>query len=294
LIDLLNYQLFSFGKTPITPLGLITLLALSILLIYLSGKLKRLLVNTLLTRTPLGLGARQAVGTILRYLILVVGFIVILQTVGIDLTAFNVLAGAVGIGIGLGLQNIANNFISGLIILMERPVQVGDRVEIGGVTGKVAAIGARATRVLTNDNIAIIVPNSKLISENVVNWSYGPKGVRFRVKIMVVHEADTNLVRDLMTQAAKENEGVAEDPAPAVRFVKMDEEGLYLELRVWTRDRLDDPGSLESDLRFAIVQKFRQHNIRLSNNQPEPDAQETGEVTDTRPGRAENEISDVM
>ncbi len=271
VIDLLDYQLFSIGQTTVTPTGIISFLILSFLLIYLSGKARHILVVKLLERTPLKYGARQAIGTITRYFLLFVGFIVILQTVGIDLTAFNVLAGAVGIGIGLGLQGIANNFISGLIILIERPIQVGDRIELAGVTGKVVSIGARATRILTNDNIAIIVPNSKLVSENVVNWSYENETVRFKIPIMVAHETDIHLVSDLMLTAAGENDDVAEIPAPSVRFVKIDEEGLYFELRAWSKVRLHNPAALRSDLTFAIVDKLRSLNIRMSRNQMAPD-----------------------
>src|SRR6478735_7357154 len=129
--ELINYKLFPLGQTYVTPMGIAYFVIGMIVLVWGTGRIKRLLVATLLSRTPLQSGARQAIGTIARYLLLFIGFIVVLQAAGIDLTAFNVLAGAVGIGIGLGLQNIANNFISGLIILIERPIQVGDFIEIG-------------------------------------------------------------------------------------------------------------------------------------------------------------------
>lgn len=270
VLDILNYQLFGLGQAQITPLSLIYLAVLTALLIYVSGKLRQLLVSKLLERTALKHGARHAIGTIVRYLMLFVGFIVILQTVGIDLTAFNVLAGAIGIGIGLGLQTIANNFISGLILLIERPIQIGDRIEIGNVTGKVMSIGARSTRILTNDNIAIIVPNSKLVSENVINWSYESETVRFKIPIMVAHETDVRLVEELMKEAANENQDVAEDPPPAVRFVKIDEEGMYFQLRAWSKVRLHKPEMLKSDLMFAIIDKLRANNIRITRNQAVP------------------------
>jgi small-conductance mechanosensitive channel len=115
---------------------------------------------------------------------------VILQTVGIDLTALSILTGAVGLGIGFGLQNIASNFISGLIILFERPVRIGDRIAVGDVEGDVMRIGARSTTVLTNDNIDIIIPNSKLITENVVNWTHNERRVRFRIPVTVAFKTD--------------------------------------------------------------------------------------------------------
>src|SRR5215813_2709546 len=161
IIDILNYNLFALGDAKITPLSIIYIVLLAGVLVYLSGKLKELLINKLLVRLKLDIGAQQAIGGIMRYVVLFIGFLIILQTVGINLTTLNVLAGAVGIGIGFGLQNIANNFISGLIILLERPIKVGDRVEVQGVTGQVQSVSARSTVIRTNDNISIIVPNSK-------------------------------------------------------------------------------------------------------------------------------------
>jgi small-conductance mechanosensitive channel len=285
VLDVLNYQLFSVGQATITPLGILVFIVLSIVLVWGTGWLRHVLVSKLLERTPLKFGARQAIGTIVRYLMLLVGFIIILQTVGVDLTAFNVLAGAVGIGIGLGLQNIANNFISGLIILLERPIQTGDRIEVGNVTGRVVAIGARSTRILTNDNIAIIVPNSKFVTENVVNWSYERETVRFKIPVMVTHETDINLLKDLMLQAARENKDVVEDPPPVVRFMKMDEEGLYFELRAWSRVRLHKPTALRSDLTFAIVNMLRENNIRVSRNQADPS--DPNAKSEPGPGRSD-------
>ncbi len=261
--DILNYSLFSLGNATITPLTLIYLTIFGVLLIYVSSKMRNLLIGKLLQRTKLDQGAQQAIGTITRYIILFVGFLVILQTVGIDLTTLNVLAGAVGIGIGFGLQNIANNFISGLIIMFERPIKVGDRIEVGEVHGRVLAIGARSTSVRTNDNIAIIVPNSKFISENVINWSFETDIVRFRVPIGVSYNSDVDLVSRLLIEAATDNEDVVSDPAPSVRFLKFEDSSLFFELRAWSRVRLHKPGLFQSNLNFAILRKFREHNIEI-------------------------------
>lgn len=262
----LNYNLFALGDAKITPLTIVYMIMLSILLVYLSGKLKSLLINKLLTKTRLDIGAQVAIGTITRYLILFIGFLIVLQSVGINLTTLNVLAGAVGIGIGFGLQNIANNFISGLIILTERPIRIGDRIEVGKVTGEVATIGPRSTRIRTNDNITIIIPNSKFISENVINWSYASNTVRFRIPILVTHDSDVDLVTDLMCEAANENNDVADSPEPTVRLVKIDGDGFLFELRAWSKVRLHRPGMFKSDLNLAIIRKFREHDIRLADS----------------------------
>lgn len=261
--NILNYNIFTLGEARITPLNIIYLILLTILLFYVSNKLKNLLVERVLGRTHLDLGARMAIGTILRYFLLLVGFLVILQTVGINLTTLNVLAGAVGIGVGFGLQNVASNFISGLIILFERPVKVGDRIEIDDINGKVTSIGARSTIVRTNDNITIIVPNSKFISENVVNWSYENNVIRFRIPVGVAYDSDIDLVRRLLLKIAADNNDVLNNPKPTVRLMKFGDSSIDLQLWVWSKAKLHRKTALTSDLNFAIWEKFRSNNIEI-------------------------------
>jgi small-conductance mechanosensitive channel len=259
----LDIPIFKLGEKELTLWLLIYLIALIILLFYVSGKLKKWLVEKLLARTDLDIGIRQATGTIFRYLMVVVGFVIILQTVGIDLTALNILAGAVGIGIGFGLQNIANNFMSGLIILFERPIKIGDRIEIGNVSGDVIHIGARSTSVLTNDNITIIIPNSKFISENVVNWSRYDRKVRFKIPVNVAYDSDVRLVEKLLLEVADENPDVLKNPVPGVRFLEFGDSGLLFELRAWSTSLLHRQGKLISSINFGIYDKFKQHKIEI-------------------------------
>lgn len=268
IVDVLNYNLFALGDAKITPLSILYIILLAIVLVWLSGKLKSLLISRLLVRLKLDTGAQQAIGTIVRYAILFVGFLIILQTVGIDLTTLNVLAGAIGIGVGFGLQNVANNFISGLIVLLERPIKTGDRIEVGGVTGQVTSVGARSTRIRTNDNIVIIVPNSKFISENVVNWSYESGTIRFRIPVAVAYDADIDAVTKILIETAKENPGTIDDPAPAVRCMKFDDSSIMLELRAYSRERLHQQGLFKSEIYLEIIRKFREQNIPLPDPQP--------------------------
>ena len=264
IITLLNYNLFVLGDAKITPLSIIYIILLAGLLIYLSGKLKHILISKLLVKLKLDIGAQQAIGGITRYIVLFVGFLIILQTVGINLTTLNVLAGAVGIGIGFGLQNIANNFISGLIILLERPIKVGDRVEVQGITGRVQSVSARSTIIRTNDNISIIVPNSKFISEHVVNWSFASNTVRFRIPLMVSYDSDVDLVKKVLTEVASESADILEDPPPSTSLVRFDEKGMFFELRAWSRTRVHNPGSLRSDLNYEIFRRFRENGIKFA------------------------------
>jgi small-conductance mechanosensitive channel len=195
--------------------------------------------------------------------ILVAGVVVGLQTIGIDLTALSVAAGGLGIGIGFGLQNIANNFMSGFIVLLERPIKVGDRIQVAGTEGRVVDIHARATTVLTNDNIAILIPNSRFITENVINWSYSDTKVRFRVPVGVSYNSDPRLVEKLLLTVAAKNQDVLTEPAPAVRFLEFGDSSLNFELRVWSSSLVHRKGKLISDLNFAILEIFRENNIEI-------------------------------
>lgn len=264
LKNILGAPLLSMGSGP--PLTLWTLLyivVLVLLLFLLAGKLRAWTVHRALIHTRLDIGARQAAGALLRYLTLFFGFVIIIQSAGIDLTSLNVMAGAVGIGIGFGLQNIAGNFISGLIIMFERPIKVGDRIVVDNIEGDVVDIGSRSTVVLTNDNINIIVPNSKFITENVVNWKFNDTKVRFRVPIGVAHGSDVRQVEHLLLEVARDEPDVLSDPEPVVRFLAFGENALELELRVWSTNAIHRKGKLISALNFAIHDKFRQQGIEV-------------------------------
>jgi small-conductance mechanosensitive channel len=232
-------------------------------ILLLARTARRILLKQILSKTPLDLGIQHAVATFTQYLVLVIGFMVGLPTVGIDLSALTFIAGAVGVGVGFGLQNITNNFISGIIILFERPIKIGDRIEVGDVNGDVVHIAARSTTVRTNDNIAIIIPNSSFISSNVINWSHGDSKVRFRVPVGVAYNSDVKTVERLLLEVAKENENVLEDPPSRVVFKEFGESALKFELRVWSSRLLHRRGVLISQLNFAIFEKFKEHGIQI-------------------------------
>jgi small-conductance mechanosensitive channel len=259
----LSVPLLQLGESALTLWTLLYLVGLVVGLAILTRLLRRWIANRLLARTRMDVGARQAVGTITAYLVFVVGLLVVLQTSGIDLTTLNILAGAVGIGVGFGLQNVISNFISGLIILFERPIKVGDRIEVGNVEGDVVRIGARSTTVVTNDNIAIIVPNSKVITENVVNWSHIGGRVRFRIPVSVAYGTDPRLVERLLLEVAAANPDVLADPAPGVRLLAFGEDGLHFELRAWSSTLLHRRGRLTSALNFAILEAFTRHGVEI-------------------------------
>lgn len=255
------------GDAQVTLLSILYFVFLLLLLVYLSGKVRRLLVEQVLARRGVNVGVREATGSIVRYVLLFIGLLVILQTVGIDLTALSILTGAVGLGIGFGLQNIASNFISGLIILFERPVRIGDRIAVGDVEGDVMRIGARSTTVLTNDNIDIIIPNSKLITENVVNWTHSERRVRFKIPVTVGFSTDPRKLETVLLEAANEVSDILTSPPPGVRFIGFGENGLEFELRAWTTSLVHRRGKFVSQINFAIYDKFKEHEIEVPNPQ---------------------------
>ncbi|MBN1397355.1 MAG: mechanosensitive ion channel [Bacteroidetes bacterium] len=261
--ELLSIPIFTIGESHLTLWTFLYLTVLFVLLIYLSGKLRTWISDRLFSHSSMHIGMRLTIGTIFRYVLIFIGMLIILQTAGIDLTTLNVLAGTIGIGVGFGLQNIANNFISGIIILIERPIKIGDRIEVGSIEGDVVHIGARSTSVITNDNITIIIPNSTLISENVINWSHNDEKVRFKIPVSVAYGSDVKLVEQLLISVAKEEKEVLEDPKPGVRFMEFGDSGLLFELRAWTNTLTHRKGLLTSKLNFAIYDKFNQNGIQI-------------------------------
>ncbi|MGF1639267.1 MAG: mechanosensitive ion channel family protein [Cyclobacteriaceae bacterium] len=263
LSSVLQYELFHIGKTDFTVGGVIYLLVFLFLLFYLSAKLQKFLIFRVFKRYNVDIGISQSIGTIIRYIILVIGLSIILQSTGLDLSALGLLAGALGVGIGFGLQNITNNFISGIIILFERPVKVGDRVEVDDILGNIIAISARSTTVITNDNIVVIVPNSNFISSTVINWSHNDRNVRFNFPVGVAYKEDPAVIKKLLLQVAKENKGVLNSPPADVLFQEFGDSSLDFILRVWTSEYSDRPAVLKSQLYYSIFEKFKEHNIEI-------------------------------
>ena len=261
--SILDVPLIPVGGTWFTLWNLLYLFLLLFILIYLTGKFRSWIVNRLLARSQVNIGVRQAIASIVRYGVLALGFIIIVQSSGIDLSALTVLAGALGIGVGFGLQNIINNFVSGLIILFERPIKVGDRIEVGEVAGNVVNISPRATTVVTNDNIAVIVPNSDFISSKVINWSYTDRDVRLNFPVGVSYASDPEVVRRVLHEVAVEHPGVLENPAPDVLFREFGDSSLNFNLRVWTRQFSTTPGVLRSQLYYEIWKKLKANQIEI-------------------------------
>jgi small-conductance mechanosensitive channel len=245
----------------VTPLKLLIVIALLVVLVWATRRTTHWFVDHVLARRGVDVGLREALGAITRYAVIGLGTLVILQAAGINLTSLNVLVGAIGVGLGFGLQNITSNFFSGLILLLERPIRIGDRVEIAGAVGEVREIAARATTLITDENVAVIVPNSQFISERVINWSRPNALTAYVLTFHVAQGSDPELVRRLLLAAAEGHQRVVRAPAPEVEFERVGLRALQFRLQVWSRDDLKTAGTLRSDLNFAVWKQLAASGI---------------------------------
>jgi len=254
---------FYLGDLPVTPGFLLRTFLYLLLLGLFSGWARRFLRDRVLTHTSLDAGQRYAFARVAGYLILFFGVVLGLQSVGVNLSSLLLVGGAVGIGIGFGLQNVANNFIAGLILLLERPIKVGDRIEVESINGDVVRILARSTWIRTNDNVVIIVPNSHLTENRVINWTANDRRVRFPVPFGVSYASDPLQVRRVALAVASQIPDILTDPKPDIVFAGFGDSSLNFEMRVWTENAVQNPKVLVSDVYFALFEAFRQNKIEI-------------------------------
>ncbi len=243
------------------------LIALLIAVFWLSSRTKHFLFNRFLARSGLDRGLQHAIAQIVGYAVLIIGIIIVLENAGIHIGTLTVFAGAVGVGVGFGLKNIASNFISGLLILAERPIAIGDRIEVAGITGQVRQIRARSTLIMTNDNIAMIVPNEKFIDSPVTNWTYTDRRVRFRLPVGVAYGSDVTKVREALIAAAREHTATLSDPAPDAFLEKFGDSTIDFQLVVWSEEMSRRPSRFRSDLNYLIYEHLSGAGIEIPNPQ---------------------------
>ncbi|MGB5477527.1 MAG: mechanosensitive ion channel domain-containing protein [Thermoanaerobaculia bacterium] len=215
----------------------------------------------LLPKVDLPRGVPETISRLTRYVVIVVGAVVASVAAGFDISKITIVIGALGVGIGFGLQNIVNNFVSGLILLFERPIRVGDAVDLNNDGGKVEKIGMRASIVSTWDGAEIIVPNADLISNNVVNWTLNHDRRRMRIPVGVAYGTDPEKAAELIVGVATANKDVDTHPEPACLFVGLGDSSLDFELRAWTAESRFT--RVASDLRFAIVRTLDEAGIEI-------------------------------
>lgn len=256
-------ELFKLSDTPVSFLSIIIFLV-GISATFTVGRFARTGVTRYLDkrRGPATPGVSYAVGRIVQYVVVVAGTFVCVDTLGVDLGTLAALGAMLSVGVGFGLQNITQNFISGLILLIERPIQKGDFVVVGDIVGTVTEIEMRATKVVSRDGVAMIIPNSEFISGRVFNQSHPTKRKRVSVRVGVAYGSDTSLVRDALVAIALAHPDVAKDPSPIVMFKNFGDSSLDFELAVW-HDRPDLEPIITSDLRFEIDRVFRERGVEI-------------------------------
>ncbi|MGE4132390.1 MAG: mechanosensitive ion channel family protein [Bdellovibrionales bacterium] len=243
----------------------ISSVVVALFVIFLSFRLAKILgraVHRALTRKAVNSGVADSLERFTRYLTIAGGILFSLDMLGISITSLAALSAVLMVGVGFGLQNITQNFISGIILLIERPVKVGDIIHVGSSTGRITDIHVRSTIIQTRDDVAIIVPNSKLVSEDVVNDSFTGNYIRQHVKVGVAYGSDVEKVRQVLLEQALSHARVLKTPEPTVVFENFGESSLDFDLRYWSEDiwAID---VVSSDLRFSIDAAFRKHGIQI-------------------------------
>jgi len=261
VLEYLREPLVDLGGTHVTTLTLFTALAIVFAARIVAAIAGRSIERVLETR-KVEAGLRHAVGKMTRYVLIILGVFVALGTVGVDTRAILGAGAVLLVGIGFGLQKLAENFISGLLVLIERPVRKGDFIDAGGVLGTVEDIGLRATRVMSRDGVTVILPNSGLISGTVINYGQPTPERRMQVDVGVAYDTDLDLAVRVLKEVAAAEPMVLENPAPEVRHYGFGDSSIHLALIVWIGEAREDLIA-GSKLRFAIDKAFRKHKIEI-------------------------------
>ena len=260
-MDFLHHDLFTLGGQTITPISIIIFASVFLAIILISKLFRRLLLKRVFPRKEINEGVGRSIARIINYFMLVIGFLIALSSAGINVSLLFAGGAAIMVGIGFGLQNIANNFISGLIILFERPIKEGDFIEIAGKMGTVMSISARSTQVKTNSGIMIIVPNSFFIEKEVINRSYVDK-TQIEIPVTISHNEDFEKVKEILLMLGNENELVLKEFPPSVSFSEINELGILTKLWVWIKDQ-EMYAAIRSQINYRILQEFKKEGIKF-------------------------------
>ncbi len=260
--EVLSFQLFSISETPVTVASILIFLLLLTFFILAGIFARRALNRRVFKRIKIDPGTSYTLSRITQYTIITIGVLVSFNFVGINLSSLTVIFGLLSVGIGFGLQNVTANFISGLIILFERPISVGDRVVVSDIEGDVTEINIRATMVRTVNNIFIIVPNSEFVSKNVINYSHGDPSYRLDIGVGVSYKSDLDTVLKALEEVAENNKSVMQNPDPEVHLIEFGESSWNMELRVWIPDVKHYP-RIRNELNQSIVRTFQKYDVEI-------------------------------
>jgi len=258
----LTTSIVTLGNRGYSLLDLLVLVTLFVLLWILSGTVAGVLKSRVLQMAGADQRVRELVAVFTRYAMVLLGSIILLQIWGLDVSSLTLLASVLGVGIGFGLQNTANNFVSGLIITLERPIQVGDFINVGDLQGTVERIGTRTTEIRTLDRVSIIVPNSRFVDNQVINWSLGNPVSRLHIPVGVAYGSPVETVRTALLEAARRHTDVLANPAPQVWLVNFGESAIMFDLLVWICEPREQY-RIKSDLYYRVVESLEKYNITI-------------------------------
>ncbi len=261
VLDGLDGMAVQMGQKRISVLEVGKLVLAVALLWMLALWIARLIENRISQAAYVNAGMQVALVKLSKFLLLVLAFLLALDAVGIDLTALTVFGGALGVGLGFGLQRIASNFISGFIVLFDRSIRPGDVITIGDKLGWVQELRARYVVVRDRDGVDRLIPNETLITNEVINWSFGDRNVRLKIPVSISYDNDPEQALALLLEAAKTNPRVLAEPAPGTRLIEFGDSGIKLELRVWIQDPESGLASVRSDINLAIWRAFKAAGI---------------------------------
>lgn len=257
-----NTPFFDLDRKPVSLLTILIFLVTTVLVFWGARVCSQWLRKSVLPQTRMEQGAQAAISTIISYTLAVIGFILLLRSVGLDLSSLAVIAGVLGIGLGFGLQELASNFVSGLTLLLEQQLRVGDFVEVDGVLGTIERISIRSTIVRTQDRLFVVVPNQRFFANNVINWTYQTSESRLHLPVNVAYGSDTVLVTEALLIAARAESRVLKYPPPQVWFKSFGDDAYQFELLVWINQPCDfEP--IKSSLNFLIEQELSRKNIQI-------------------------------
>lgn len=262
IVGSLVSKLIPLGESSYSVLDLLILVALFAGVIFLAGTVKKVLRLRVLRLTGLSRGSQETVAQIADYGIIFFGIIVVLQLWGLDLSSLTIFASVIGVGIGLGLQGIAKEFISGLVLIFERPIRVGDFVNVGELMGTVERISVRSTEIRTLDEVSIIIPNSRFLEGEVVNWTHHSPVTRLKIPVGVAYGSNLNAVRSALIDAAKEHADVLKEPCPRVFCTEFGDNSINFNLLVWIKEPRQQ-FRIKSDLYFRIEAILRNRHIEI-------------------------------
>lgn len=260
----LDREIISWGKLHITPADLISI-AIGIILVIASLRFVRFLLKRLEKKGRLDSGRGNSIYLIVKYVVIVVAIGVLIESLGFKLSILLAGSAALLVGLGLGLQETFNDFVSGIIILVEGTIQVGDVLEVEGIIGRVTAINLRTSQVVTRDGVNIIIPNHKFVTDNVINWSHSRKPTRFKVSVMVSYKSNVEKVREILLKSVEELPGAVlglKEYQPIVRLSEFGENSIEFDVLFWSYNYFKFE-TIRSDLRFIIARKFKEDGIEI-------------------------------